>query len=115
MVYNIVMKLGDKSKTLSSKEENYQSHGRYLPPSYYRVRIELGDKVPADFVEQVIMRVFALDKSAMNNLRVKLLEHRRADCGIFVKEIAETKAAEVMELAKNNEHDLECFIERNNE
>ena len=33
-------------------------------------------------------------------------------CGVFTHELAETKATQVMDLARQNDHPLQCTIER---
>ena len=46
-----------------------------------------------------------------SNIMMKIHNEGRANCGIFVKEIAETKSFEVNNLAQTNEHPLKSIIE----
>lgn len=106
------MKIDDKSKASPLSNKKSRPQGTPLPPANYRVMIEIAQDSSAEFVEQVALRVFGLEKNKLTKLRTELLQDKRAECGVFVHEIAETKAAEVMGLANDNEHSLECFIEK---
>lgn len=81
-------------------------------PSMYRVILLNDDFTPMEFVVSVLQSVF--DKTATEGTEIMLQIHRSGVgvCGIYTLEIAETKAAQVMEMARRSQHPLRCEIER---
>jgi ATP-dependent Clp protease adaptor protein ClpS len=69
------------------------------------------DYTPMEFVVEVLEQVFGLDRS--NATRVMLEVHTRGKgvCGVFTYEIAETKVAQVMAYARQQQHPLLCTME----
>ncbi|GAB5457261.1 MAG: ATP-dependent Clp protease adapter ClpS [Henriciella sp.] len=81
-------------------------------PSMYRVLILNDDYTPMEFVVQILERFF--NKSREQATRIMLHVHQKGVgvCGVFTYEVAETKVAQVMDLARRNEHPLQCTMEK---
>ena len=81
-------------------------------PSLYRVLLLNDDYTPMEFVVHVLERFF--QKSREEATRIMLHVHRRGVgvCGVFTYEVAETKVTQVMDLARQNQHPLQCTIEK---
>ena len=81
-------------------------------PNLYRVLILNDDYTPMEFVVHVLERFFNKDREAAT--RIMLHVHRRGVgvCGVFTYEVAETKVTQVMDLARQNQHPLQCTIEK---
>ncbi|MBN2752846.1 MAG: ATP-dependent Clp protease adapter ClpS [Rhodospirillaceae bacterium] len=81
-------------------------------PSMYRVLMLNDDYTPMEFVVHVLERIF--DKSHEEATEIMLKVHHRGVgvCGVFTFEVAETKAGRVMDLARRNQHPLQCTIEK---
>ena len=81
-------------------------------PSLYRVLMLNDDYTPMEFVVMVLQRYFGHNSESAQ--RVMLHVHQRGVgvCGIFTYEIAETKAAQVMNFARQNEHPLQLQLEK---
>jgi len=81
-------------------------------PSQYRVLMLNDDYTPMEFVVLVLKRFFSMDLEQAT--RVMLHVHQRGVgvCGIFPYEIAETKVNQVMDFAKQNQHPLQCTLEK---
>ena len=81
-------------------------------PSLYRVLMLNDDYTPMEFVVMVLQRYFG--HNAESAQRIMLHVHQRGVgvCGIFTYEIAETKAAQVMNFARQNEHPLQLQLEK---
>ena len=81
-------------------------------PNMYRVLILNDDYTPMEFVVHVLERFF--QKSREEATRIMLHVHRRGVgvCGVFTYEVAETKVTQVMDLARQNQHPLQCTIEK---
>jgi len=81
-------------------------------PSQYKVLMLNDDYTPMEFVVMVLKRFFKMDLEQAT--RVMLHVHQRGVgvCGIFPYEIAETKVNQVMDFAKQNQHPLQCTLEK---
>lgn len=81
-------------------------------PSMYRVLILNDDYTPMEFVVLILERYF--HKSREQATRIMLHVHQKGVgvCGVFTYEVAETKVAQVMDLARRNEHPLQCTMEK---
>lgn len=81
-------------------------------PNLYKVLLLNDDYTPMDFVVQVLESIFG--KNRNEAIDIMLQVHRRGVgvCGIYTFEVAETKVAQVIEIARRNEHPLQCTIEK---
>ena len=81
-------------------------------PSLYRVLLLNDDYTPMEFVVHVLERFF--QKNREEATRIMLHVHRRGVgvCGVYTYEVAETKVTQVMDLARQNQHPLQCTIEK---
>ncbi|BAE49926.1 ATP-dependent Clp protease adaptor protein clpS [Paramagnetospirillum magneticum AMB-1] len=81
-------------------------------PSMYKVLMLNDDYTPMEFVVHVLERFF--NKSREDATRVMLHVHTRGVgiCGVYTYEVAETKVTQVMDLARQNQHPLQCTIEK---
>ena len=80
-------------------------------PRLYRVILINDDYTPMEFVVLILQRVFR--KGREEAVQVMLNVHTRGSgiCGVFTAEIAETKVRQVLSLARDNEHPLQCTME----
>lgn len=81
-------------------------------PSMYNVILLNDDYTPMDFVVFILEQFF--DKSPDEARAIMLEVHNRGSgvCGTFTYEIAETKVGQVMDLAQQNQHPLQCTLEK---
>ena len=81
-------------------------------PSMYKVLMLNDDYTPMEFVIHVLERYFA--KTAEEATRIMLHVHQKGVgiCGVFTFEVAETKVNQTMELARKNQHPLQCTLEK---
>ena len=81
-------------------------------PSQYKVLMLNDDYTPMEFVVLVLKRFFGMDLEQAT--RVMLHVHQRGVgvCGIFTYEVAETKVNQVMDFARQNQHPLQCTLEK---
>ena len=82
------------------------------PPSRYKVVMLNDDYTPMDFVVEVLETFFALNREAATQIMLRVHTEGKAVCGVFTRDIAETKAAQVSEYARECQHPLICQIER---
>lgn len=81
-------------------------------PSMYKVLMLNDDYTPMEFVIYVLESIFS--KSHDEATRIMLHVHQKGVglCGVFTFDVAETKASMVMDLARKNQHPLQCTIEK---
>ena len=81
-------------------------------PSMYKVLMLNDDYTPMEFVVLVLQQFFSM--SIEDATRVMLQVHQQgvAVCGVFTYEVAETKVSQVMDFARQNQHPLQCTLEK---
>ena len=81
-------------------------------PSLYKVLILNDDYTPMEFVVFVIERFFNKTREEATRIMLHVHQHGVGLCGVFTYEVAETKVAQVLDLARRNEHPLQCTMEK---
>ena len=85
---------------------------RTRKPSMYRVVILNDDYTPMEFVVFVLERFFNKSREEATHIMLHVHNHGVGVCGVFTFEVAETKVAQVLDLARRNEHPLQCTMEK---
>lgn len=80
-------------------------------PPLYKVIILNDDYTPMDFVVDVLEHFFSMTTEQATRIMLQVHTEGRGICGVYSKDVAETKAAQVNEYAKQSEHPLLCEIE----
>lgn len=80
-------------------------------PSLYKVVMLNDDYTPMEFVVEVLEMFFGMNRERATQVMLTVHTEGRATCGIYTRDIAETRAAQVNQFAKDNEHPLVCEIE----
>ena len=81
-------------------------------PSMYRVIMFNDDYTPMEFVVEILETFFTMDRDKATQVMLTVHTQGKAVCGIFTRDIAETKVAQVNQYASENEHPLLCGIDR---
>ena len=81
-------------------------------PPFYKVVLLNDDFTPMDFVVHVLKDVF--HQSHEEAIRTMLDVHNRGAgvCGVYPRDVAETKVDEVIRAARDNEHPLQCVMQK---
>lgn len=80
-------------------------------PPMYKVVLHNDDYTPMEFVVEVLQSFFHLDSETAVQVMMAVHTHGKATCGIFTRDIAETKSYQVNEYARECEHPLMSDIE----
>ena len=80
-------------------------------PPLYRVILLNDDYTPMEFVVEVLQTFFGLDRERSTQVMLAVHTQGKATCGIFPRDIAETKSAQVNQYAQENQHPLISEIE----
>jgi ATP-dependent Clp protease adaptor protein ClpS len=81
-------------------------------PSLYKVLIHNDDCTPMVFVVMVLETYFHKDKVQATEIMLSVHHKGIGICGVYPFEIAETKVMQVLECARENEHPLQCTMEK---
>ena len=81
-------------------------------PSMYKVLLFNDDYTPMEFVVYVLERFFNMSREEATRVMLPVHQTGVGVCGVFTYEVAETKVALVLDLARKNEHPLQCSMEK---
>jgi ATP-dependent Clp protease adaptor protein ClpS len=81
-------------------------------PSMFKVLMLNDDYTPMEFVVMVLKRFFSMDLEQATRVMLHVHQKGVGVCGIFPYEIAETKVNQVMDFARQNQHPLQCTLEK---
>ena len=81
-------------------------------PSLYKVLLLNDDYTPMEFVVHVLEKFFHKNRDEATRIMWHVHQKGAGVCGVFTYEVAETKVAQVMDLARQNQHPLQCRMEK---
>lgn len=80
-------------------------------PPLYKVILLNDDYTPMDFVVTVLEQIFRHSHEEAIQLMLQIHEKGAAICGVFTRDVAETKVDQVIEYARINDYPLQCALE----
>jgi len=81
-------------------------------PSMWRVLLLNDDYTPMEFVVFVLQRFFGMDEQTAAQIMLHVHQKGVGNCGVFPYEVAETKVSQVIDCARENQHPLQCTMEK---
>ncbi|MEE4152858.1 MAG: ATP-dependent Clp protease adapter ClpS [Erythrobacter sp.] len=105
---------GDKDAGGGGSQVGIATKTRAKPkkPSQYKVLMLNDDYTPMEFVVMVLKRFFGMDLEQATRVMLHVHQKGVGVCGIFPYEVAETKVNQVMDFARQNQHPLQCTLEK---
>ena len=88
-----------------------ESKPKLKPPKRYKVVLMNDDFTPMEFVVEVLQSFFRLDRESAVQVMMSVHTKGKGICGVFSKDIAETKVVQVNEYSRQNQHPLMCSME----
>ena len=109
--------------TLSSRDEDDGDGGagtglatktrpKTKKPAMYKVLMLNDDYTPMEFVVYVLERFFNKGREEATQIMLHVHQRGVGICGVFPYEIAETKVNQVMDMARKEQHPLQCTLEK---
>jgi ATP-dependent Clp protease adaptor protein ClpS len=80
-------------------------------PPLFKVVLLNDDYTPMEFVVEVLETFFKMNREQATQIMLTVHTQGRGVCGIYTRDIAETKAAQVNQYARDHQHPLLCEIE----
>ncbi len=88
-----------------------EARPRVKRPPLYRVVLINDDFTPMEFVVDILESVFGMERTRATQVMLEVHTKGKGVCGVFNFEIAETKVAQVMGIARQHQHPLLCAME----
>ncbi|HNP34579.1 MAG TPA: ATP-dependent Clp protease adapter ClpS [Woeseiaceae bacterium] len=88
-----------------------EARPRLKEPSRYRVLLLNDDYTPMYFVVDILVGIFNMERIQATQVMLEIHTRGKGICGTYNYEIAETKVAQVMGIAKQHQHPLLCTME----
>lgn len=85
---------------------------RTRPPPLYKVLLLNDDYTPMEFVVEVLQRFFGMDRERATQIMLKVHTEGVGVCGVFPRDIANTKVEQVSRYARDSQHPLQCTMEK---
>ena len=80
-------------------------------PPLYKVMLLNDDFTPKDFVVALIMEFFKLEEARAQHIMWEVRTRGSGVCGVYIKDVAETKVAQVNSYARTHGYPLLCMME----
>jgi ATP-dependent Clp protease adaptor protein ClpS len=80
-------------------------------PPLYQVVLLNDDYTPMEFVVEVLETFFSMDRPKATQVMLTVHTRGKGVCGVYSRDIAETKAAQVNQYARDHDHPLLADVE----
>lgn len=81
-------------------------------PPLYQVLLINDDFTPMEFVVEVLLEFFAMNREKATQVMLHVHTRGRGVCGVFTREVAESKVTQVNEYSRQHQHPLLCTMEK---
>jgi ATP-dependent Clp protease adaptor protein ClpS len=88
-----------------------QAKPKLKKPPMYKVILINDDYTPMDFVVQVLETFFHMNREKATQVMLHVHTRGMGVCGVFTRDVAETKVAQVNEYSRSHQHPLLCTME----
>lgn len=80
-------------------------------PKKYKVLLCNDDYTPMEFVVGLLEKFFGMNREVATRIMLKVHMEGKAVCGVYSRDVAETKVSQVNQYARDHGHPLLCEIE----
>ena len=91
--------------------EVQEARPKLKKPNLYKVVLLNDDYTPMEFVVLVLQKFFGLGQEDATQIMLQVHTHGKGICGVFTREIAETKVALVDDFVRQSQQPLLCKME----
>ena len=81
------------------------------PPPMYKVILLNDDYTPMEFVVHVLENFFSMNREKATRVMLNVHTQGKGICGVYSREVSETKVSQVNEYSRMNNHPLLCDME----
>ncbi len=100
---------------MATRQENVLllERSKTKPPKLYKVLLLNDDYTTMEFVIEVLQGIFSMSQEQATHVMLKVHNEGSAVCGLYPRDIAETKVSQVAAYAAQRGHPLRCLMEEN--
>ena len=84
-------------------------------PPMYKVLLLNDDFTPMEFVVHILEKFFNMERHKATQVMLAVHTEGQGVCGIYTRDIAETKVSQVNEYSRKHQHPLLCTLEADDE
>lgn len=88
-----------------------ESRPKLKRPQMHKVMLINDDFTPMEFVVHVLEKFFNKDRHEATKIMLTVHTDGAGVCGLYTREVAETRVAQVNDYSQNNKHPLLCTSE----
>jgi len=81
------------------------------PPPMYQVVLLNDDYTPMEFVVKVLQKFFGKNQEEATRIMLQVHHEGRGVCGVYPRDVAATRIAQVGQYARAKQHPLQCVME----
>ena len=89
-----------------------ESNPKTKKPSMYNVLLMNDDYTPMEFVIEMLQTYFSKSQEQATEIMLHIHQKGIGICGLYTYEIAESKATQVLDKARKNQHPLQIKLEK---
>ena len=84
---------------------------RTAPPPMYQIVLLNDDYTPLEFVVTVLQKFFGKNQEDAMRIMLQVHHEGRGVCGVYPRDVAATRIAQVAQYARAKQHPLQCVME----
>jgi ATP-dependent Clp protease adaptor protein ClpS len=84
---------------------------RVKPPPMYQVVLLNDDYTPMEFVVSVLQKFFGMGRERATHVMLAVHREGKGVCGMYPRDVAQTKVEQVVDFARQHQHPLQCVME----
>jgi ATP-dependent Clp protease adaptor protein ClpS len=88
-----------------------ESKPKLKRPPLYKVILLNDDFTPMEFVVDVLMSFFGMDEEKATQVMLHVHTRGVGVCGVYARDVAETKVKQVSDYSREHQHPLLCTME----
>ncbi len=84
---------------------------RVKPPPMFKVLLLNDDYTPMEFVVLVLQKFFSMTREQATQVMLKVHREGMGVCGVYPRDVANTKVEQVKAFSRKHQHPLQCVME----
>ena len=96
---------------LDNIESTEAAKAKPKKPRMYKVLLNNDDYTPMEFVVYVLENFFSMDRAKATRIMMQVHTEGQGLCGVFTRDVAETKVEQVNSFSRKNDHPLLCTLD----
>ena len=103
--------MSDRTRRKNEEKEDVLTRDRVEEPKKFKVILLNDDYTTMEFVVWVLMNVFHHSQAQATRVMLHIHNNGHGVAGIYSREVAETRVAQVEQVAREHGHPLQCIME----